>query len=485
MEIDDTPQDGLIFDHLDLQPDEVDYVIYHNPCSDGFTSALCVNDYFKKKIPGKQITYYPTTYGKSPPYEELHGKNVLICDFSYKKPELLKILEVAKKLAILDHHKTAQNELKDIDDKYKLFRMDHSGAYLTWRYFNRIGPVPKMIIYVEDNDIWLKKQYKTHEFTAFMFTLPFTFEEYGKLMDDKYVESEVFTQGTGMVRQNNTIIANAIKYAAPKFIQIKDKYYFVSYLNSSVLKSELGHHAFEEYPNIDFSATYSINDYTNTTSFSLRSLESAVDVSEIAQIFGGGGHAQASGLTCSTVTNTLPVKHIDTIKSYTVLTNIYFKPFTYFNGELIETTRIVLLNTQHFKKHLGKYLLQQRYVYKKKGADGVIFSKSIQECTSIEFNRTKKAKKHNAGGLINNDNDPNFNIENSICCDMSIVWNYDGENDKIWYTINFNKHNPTKIPLLNKYICDKIKADVNLGDIDINKTNDTIIFTTKGFNMYF
>jgi len=66
-----------------------------------------------------------------------------------------------------------------------------------------------MIIYVEDNDIWLKKQPKTLEFTAFMFTLPFTFEDYGKLWMIIF-EFGSFVQGTGMVRQNNATILNAI-----------------------------------------------------------------------------------------------------------------------------------------------------------------------------------------------------------------------------------------------------------------------------------
>jgi len=48
-----------------------------------------------------------------------------------KKDNLQKLQSVVKKLLILDHHKTAQDDLKDLPNENKIFRMDHSGAYLT------------------------------------------------------------------------------------------------------------------------------------------------------------------------------------------------------------------------------------------------------------------------------------------------------------------------------------------------------------------
>lgn len=435
--------DDLIFDHLDLLPNEVDYIIYHFPCVDGFASAYCFYNYLNKYFPDKQVTYHPTNYNKPVPYNDIKGKNVLICDFSYKKHELQKIISLANKFAILDHHKTAQNELIDIYDKYKLFRMDHSGAYLAWRYFHRTEKVPKMIIYIEDNDIWLKQQHKTLEFTAFIHAIPFEFEEYDKLMNEDYILNTVFIEGSGMVKQNMSIINSSMKYVVPKFVQIKDKYYFVSYLNSCTLKSELGNHAFNEYENINFSATYSINDQNNSTSFSLRSISTATDVSEIALIFGGGGHRSASGVMCHSVTNILPTKHLDSETSYKLLNNIYFC-----NLNDDSKTRIVLLNSYHNKKALGKYLLQKRYT---------INDVDVQECMSIK-------KKYTSNDV----------------CNLSVIWHYDGGHDKIWYTVTFNVmnkeydelHEYLSILLFDKDDCMLINASC-------------FVFTTRGNKCYF
>ena len=49
-----------------------------------------------------------------------------------------------------------------------------------------------------------------------------------------------------------------------------------------------------------FAASYSIGANGKIT-YSLRSRDGGIDVSEIATAFGGGGHAQAAGFTSSTL----------------------------------------------------------------------------------------------------------------------------------------------------------------------------------------
>lgn len=458
-----------------MNPDEVDMVIYHGDCVDGYASAYCAFEYFSKKEDKREIIYYAGSYNNPPPLKEATGKCVLMCDFSYKKTELLKLIEVTKKFLILDHHKTAENDLLELPNHQKVFRMDHSGSYITYRYFNKNTSIPLMIIYIEDNDIWLKRQPHTREFTAYMSTLPFTFEEYGKIMDDNFVKNEVFSQGTVMVRQNDIIISKNIKKAVPKFVQIKDKYYFVAHLNSTVLVSELGNNIFNEYPDINFSAVYSINDYSNTTTFSLRSNDTSTDVSEIALIYGGGGHRNASGCSLSYVTNMIS-RVLNTCEIYNMLSTIYFRNVMVLmdNTEIVDSktnsdenlknVNIVLLNSAQYQNELGKYLLQIRY----KSLD----NKFIQEATSIYLNKCIKDNK--------------INIVTSPQ-DMSVIWSYDGYSDKTSHTVTFNDNQASDIKLiiyLKKYLKKRIKQ---LGDICSNyeETEDRIVFTTNSLKMLF
>lgn len=437
--------DDIDFCQVNMQPCEVEYVIYHGNCSDGFGSALCAHIFFKEldQSEKNKPVYHPGKFGILPPLDDIKNKCVLICDFSYKKDQLQKLLSVVKKLLILDHHKTAKDDLKDLPDENKVFRMDHSGAYITWRYFFRNRKVPLGIRYIEDNDIWKKEMPNTYEFTAFMFALPFTFDAYERLLDDEYINKEVFSQGIGMVKQNNNIISKSVKFAAPKFVQIKEKYYFVAHLNTTELKSEIGHKAFVEHPNINFSVMYSHNDYHDSTSFSLRSLDTATDVSEIAKLFGGGGHRNASGANCNYVINTLPVTIIDNHKSYFLLNNIYEISSTN-EGNILNT---IYLNSSHFKHQLVKYLLQVRYTT----TDGL----EVQECSSIINNR-------NTGNKLEYKK-----------YDVSVVWNYDGCNDCTWFTVSYID------PLLKNVLIQKFK---DYDNFDVH--DDVLVFSQKFMRTY-
>jgi oligoribonuclease NrnB/cAMP/cGMP phosphodiesterase (DHH superfamily) len=386
----------LSFSHLCMTPDEVDCVIFHHPCTDGFGSCFSAQHYLSKLR--KEINYYGTTFNKPPP--NVTGKNVLICDFSYKKEVMKELLATCNKVVVLDHHKSSEIELQDFPHENKVFRMDHSGAYLTWKFFNREGTVPKMIRYIQDHDLWTKKLYKTDEVSAYMYSLPFTYDAYMPLLDDDYIDKAVIPMGVGMVQQNNAYIESTLKSMVPTFMEIRGMYYFISYLNSTHLKSEVGNKAFEKYPHSNFSAIYSVSD--SSTAFSLRSMNDRTDVSEIAKGYNGGGHRNSAGLKIDLITSILPCRLIDN-KSYTLLNNIYFEKINDFN--------IVYLNSSYHKKELGTYLLQTRCI---------IDNVKIQECSSIDKNRS------------------NLTEYNIITYDISAIWNYDGSMNQTWYTICVN-----------------------------------------------
>lgn len=367
------------FSKLELQPHEVDTVIYHDPCTDGFSSAFSAYYWFKCNYPEKVIEFIPGTYGSfnfNKLQEKLVGKNILMADFSLQFNETQKLISIANKFAVLDHHITAQKNLENVEDRYKVFRMDHSGAYLTWAYFFRNTP-PKLIMYVEDNDLWRKALKDTHEATAFLLVTPFEFAEFEKLLDETYFD-KCIEEGRAMLKHNNLFISKAVKSAVPKFIQIKDKYYFVAHLNTTIFKSELGNILCKNYPYANFAAVYSIIDYNNTTSFSLRSLQNGTDVSEIAKIYGGGGHREASGFATYSLVNTIPGNVIANYEVYNLLDKVEFDQLDV-DGKM---ATCVVLHCSIYRKKLAKYLLQTRYVDK----DGF----KVQEARHIQSIKTSQ-----------------------------------------------------------------------------------------------
>lgn len=394
---------GVDFSKLTLNPNEIDLVIYHGRCSDGFGAALACYMYFKNSnginANGNKVQYFGASFNKPPP--QVAGLNVLICDFSYKKEVMNKLINEAKTLAIIDHHKSAEAELCDIPDQNKVFRMDHSGAFLTWAYVYPKSPMPLLIKYIEDNDIWIKALPHTREITSYIFSLPFEFEEYEKLLDEDFLMNNILQVAIGMQKQNEMYIKDAVSYTTMKFVQIDGMYFFVGCINTSVLKSEIGNQIFNKFDNANFSCCYSFGDDSSFTYASLRSTNDRTDVSKIATKFGGGGHKCASG--CS-LYNTHDIGNVLDIRTmYNLLNNIYVKESNLLGGN------IVYLNCTHLRKQIGKYLLQTRYYDEN-------LSQNVQECCSILRNKLKNQS---------------FYVD----CKFSCVWNYDGQQDSTWFSL--------------------------------------------------
>jgi oligoribonuclease NrnB/cAMP/cGMP phosphodiesterase (DHH superfamily) len=420
---------NITYDHLIMKKEEVDMIIYHAGCVDGFTSAFSAHKFLSESFPTKNIIYFAASHDKPPP--NVTKKNVCICDFSYKKNILDDLIKKANKLIILDHHKTAQEDLINLPEENKVFRMDHSGAYITWCFFHPNKPIPKLISYVEDTDIWLKSLPYTNEINTIIQQTNQTFEEYDKLLNDEYLINKGIVEGTAILKYNENNINLAIKGASPKLITINNQHYFICHLNSSVLKSDIGNKVFTLYPNANFSAIYSIDDNTNSTVFSLRSTDERTDVSKIAKIFGGGGHRNASGIKIQGIVSTIPGMVYDCGKIYDILKTIYTNTININDKQF----NIVYANVSLYKHIIARYLLQVRcYEINENGE-----SKAIQECVSIMRNQGK-------------------NISD---CHASFVWNYDGNEDKTWVTLYFN---PTMTFDNRQILIDYIKTNFNIDD---------------------
>lgn len=334
-----------------LKANEIDLVIYHGGCSDGFGSALASYVFFKptdgKNVNGNTVEYYQGVFKQPPP--NVKGKNVLICDFSYDKKTMEKMISDARSLLVIDHHKTARKALRGLPQENKYFDMKHSGASLTWAYFFPNQPLPLFIRYIEDNDIWLKKMENTDAFCNYYYGLPQEFPEYEKLLDEQEI-ANVMPLAIAMHKQNEVYIKQALSQATMKFCRFGGEYYMVASCNTSVLKSEIGNKLLTKYPYCDLSAVFSLRD--NVTYYSLRSDDLRTDTTKISSKFGGGGHRNASGMTSENSTE-IGGKVIDTDITYkflescsvTVLDNeLFVRCFSNFNVHI-----------------LGKYLLQKVY----------------------------------------------------------------------------------------------------------------------------
>jgi oligoribonuclease NrnB/cAMP/cGMP phosphodiesterase (DHH superfamily) len=254
------------------------YVLYHSPCQDGFGAAFSAWKKF-----GSSATYLGVNYGKSIP-EMPKASEVYILDFSYPKEELVALAQKCK-VVVLDHHKTAKEQLAGLD--FAQFDMNRSGAGMAWDYFHPTTPRPWLINYIEDRDLWKHKMPNTHEVAAALFSYPQDFNTW-----DKFTEEKILTEGHAILRYKNILTDEMARNTrVMDFLEFKE----VPVVNASgSLISDIGEVLRVKYPNSPFCAIY-YDTKDGKRKWSLRSTDHQDDVAQVASRFGGGGHRNAAG----------------------------------------------------------------------------------------------------------------------------------------------------------------------------------------------
>lgn len=291
--------------------------IYHGHCDDGFAAAWCVREALGEKL----VEFYAGQYQRVPP--DVTGRHVLLVDFSYKRHVLLEMAAKARSIVILDHHKTAQEDLagfqepapysewsdgtlKSVKDGNPpiaaLFDMNRSGAGLAWDFFFPDVSRPQFIDYVEDRDLWRKSLPRGDEFTIALRSYPQDFAVWDQLVGQV---TGLMNEGDAIQRFYRLRVEELKRSAyladirlpgtdgpAPSDIGIVVTCAIANapYFAASEVAGELC-----EMSGAEFGACY-FEVGPGRWAYSLRA-RGDFDVSAIAKQFGGGGHKAASGFT--------------------------------------------------------------------------------------------------------------------------------------------------------------------------------------------
>ena len=286
-----------------LNPNDVQMVIYHKGCQDGLAAAACVCKYTFKEADYLPL-FVPMGYGdvkgflaKPDIVEVVKDKNILFLDFSFKKKDLEHLKTLAKKVMVLDHHETAMKELKDVEGCF--FDMKESGASMAWNYFFPGEIAPLYIKYVKDRDLWAWQFRKNSE--PFNYgvvdirskdALPFAYTIYFK-------DSEVLLaveHGKRIMAKNKKIIEERVKKAEIRIVTIGKKEYkiMILELDSHLLISETAEYMYT-HNDVCFTVIWQHNPVKGEYKLSFRTNQPEINVGKIAEYYGGGGHAKASG----------------------------------------------------------------------------------------------------------------------------------------------------------------------------------------------
>ena len=267
-------------------------IIYHSPCFDGFCAAWLCHGFWP------DATYISRQYGQPVPDDEyIDGKDVLIVDFSYTRDIITDIHRRANSLQVIDHHKTAANELVGLP--YCLFDMSKSGARLTWEYLSNLGYYPPtgtggmhwLVAYVEDNDLWLHELPDSIEINAAIQSYPFDFDVWDRISARS--PDDLLIEGTAIQRYKDMIIRQHAAFARTVTIEGYNAI-LVQCTVGNTISSGLADYLLKQYPDSDLAIV--VTDTFDGMIYRLRS--DKIDVSKIAMTYGGGGHAEAAAFKC-------------------------------------------------------------------------------------------------------------------------------------------------------------------------------------------
>lgn len=252
-------------------------VIHHANCFDGVAAAWVVWKFWRGNA-----DLHPAHYNEPPP--DVKDRIVYVVDFSYPRADMDEMYKDARQLLVLDHHKTAEAALKGAP--YAVFDMERSGCGITWDWFHSPETRPWLINTIEDRDLWRFKFSNTRVLMAYIATVPMTVEAYDKLTG---VDALFYEKGEAILQYITKFGEGLAEHA---FMREIGGYAFwvinTSYQNSSDHVDLL-----LERKKFDKGA-YFFMASNGKWQFGLRS-RGDFDVSAIAQLYGGGGHKNASG----------------------------------------------------------------------------------------------------------------------------------------------------------------------------------------------
>ncbi len=285
-------------------------VLFHANCPDGWCAAFIAAKALE--ITDKSLLI-PCNYAE--PDLELKLTSAVarlndgggICymlDFSLPRERLIQFhAETGQRLVVLDHHATAEADLKDLGD-WVMFDMARCGAMMTLDYFAPKVADPgqfkayfnTVAEYTQDRDLWHWKLFKSRQVSAWIATRErdlATWHEVPEMLNHQM--DSVLLAGDAILNFQGQLVRHAVEKSELRYYVDEDlKEYKVRTTGGYNLQSEICEALYTADPECDVALLYSLQPDMRSINISLRS-KNGTDVSKIATRFGGGGHKAAAG----------------------------------------------------------------------------------------------------------------------------------------------------------------------------------------------
>lgn len=262
-------------------------VVYHGGCVDGLFGLAVVRRALEQR--GYEVTAVAGAYNK--PLPSMAWASLVVCvDFSPPRAELLALEGTGVGLLVLDHHDTAREALDGLD--FAIFDADESGATLAWRHYFPDEPMPALLAYVRDRDLWRWElpgskaiNYMLQKLKRTEGALP-GFERW----DDRGYIHALRTAGDVQMHVRDEAVVSAVARCHWRQVGV----HRVPCTMMQLWESELGHELLNAHPEALMSANISVQP-DGSVRFSVRANDRLHVGDLMRDLFGGGGHPNAAG----------------------------------------------------------------------------------------------------------------------------------------------------------------------------------------------
>lgn len=259
-------------------------ILYHGGCPDGFAGAYAAWKKF-----GDSAEYILLRHQKPAP-EGLAGAHLYFVDFCFPKDIMDELIQIAASVTVLDHHEGVRDVVESMPTF--VYDVDRSGATIAWTYFNPDIPVPLMLKYVEDGDLYRFTLPDSRPLLAYLYSYPFEFGVWDTLVqevEDDAKRLEMVRRGEIFKEHSDSLIRTLAERA--KLVRFEGyECYFVSTI--SPLTSDLGNVLARKKAPL----ALAVQARPEGLRVSLRG-DGTVDVAKMAQKYGGNGHPSSAAFS--------------------------------------------------------------------------------------------------------------------------------------------------------------------------------------------
>ena len=299
-------------------------IFAHSHCTDGLVAASIMKYSLQMKhnIEPEVIFVIYDKEQEALEKANIDSETTIYCvDFAFNRETTLELCKKADKVYVLDHHKTAYENLEGLSNShynfYLTYDVNKSGASIVndfCRTHLLIGKNLKLtqqniinhiVGMVEDRDLWKFKLKDSKEFAEYVFAYvePNDIKKMTEILFNFNFDKlkTICKLGSTIMEYKNNIIEKKLKSYVPVYFHVNNTKLLIINETQPDLVSQLGNELCKKYdvPICLYKISGSESSSELSVALSFRSMDHLEPVDVIARLFNGGGHRNAAAGVCS------------------------------------------------------------------------------------------------------------------------------------------------------------------------------------------